>query len=126
MGGIIQTVGIFIAGIATGFVWRDRISKARRAKGARELEQIKLQPDTPALTFLLHDRPLKGGPPLRETVTEGEREIGGRLFMSNNVLAKLAAIVVVLIGLAVWRSSERLQSPICGDKCPTDISAIHR
>jgi hypothetical protein len=32
VGGIIQTIAVFMMGIATGFGWRHRISQARRAR----------------------------------------------------------------------------------------------
>jgi hypothetical protein len=39
LGEIIQTIAIFAMGIAAGYTWRDRISKARRAKEREQRER---------------------------------------------------------------------------------------
>ena len=46
--------------------------------------------------------------------------------MNDSALAKLVVTVILLITLAVWRSSERAQRPDCGVNCPTDISASRK
>jgi hypothetical protein len=45
LGEIIQTIGIFIVGIAAGYTWRDRISKARRAEEHERRERRRQQAD---------------------------------------------------------------------------------
>jgi hypothetical protein len=44
----------------------------------------------------------------------------------DSSLARLVALVVVLIGLAVWLKSERDQTQHGCQSCPTDISASRR
>ena len=39
MGEIIQTTAAFVVGIAVGYAWRDRISKARQAKERERRER---------------------------------------------------------------------------------------
>jgi hypothetical protein len=46
--------------------------------------------------------------------------------VSDSVLAKVVITVVVLIAFAVWRSSEHIQQPNCGNNCPTDLSASRK
>jgi hypothetical protein len=46
----------------------------------------------------------------------------GRSTVTENVLAKVVVIIVVLIGFLVWRPSERSHVPGCTN-CPTDIAA---
>jgi hypothetical protein len=43
LGGVIQTIGIFIVGIAAGYTWRDHISQARRARERERRERRRQQ-----------------------------------------------------------------------------------
>jgi hypothetical protein len=46
--------------------------------------------------------------------------------MSDSILAKLVVTVIVLIGFAIWLTSEKHQPPGCQNNCPTDISASRK
>jgi hypothetical protein len=46
--------------------------------------------------------------------------------LTNDLLAKLVVIAVLLIGLIVWRALEREQPTTCHSNCPTDFSASRK
>jgi hypothetical protein len=48
------------------------------------------------------------------------------LVLSDSVLARLVATVIVLISVVLWLRSERNQSPACHPNCSTDFSAVRR
>ena len=48
MGEIFQAIGIFVMGIAAGYAWRDRISKARHAKERERRQRRRQQADARA------------------------------------------------------------------------------
>lgn len=46
--------------------------------------------------------------------------------MSNDILAKVAVTVIVMIAFTFWLAIEKAHTAHCQKDCPTDISASRR
>jgi hypothetical protein len=51
LGQVIESIAILIVGIAAGYIWRDRISQARRAKERERRERKRQQAEINTLNY---------------------------------------------------------------------------
>jgi hypothetical protein len=58
--------------------------------------------------------------------TRGQAEVEGKAKLSNDVLAKIVVIAMLLGALLIWSTSEALHSSQCEADCPTEFSASRR